>query len=78
MLELLKGQIVTYKKGDVRVLMSTDKSLVRFVLKSPVEECKLQMTRTNYKDILIMRVYNADGTPVRGQITGNYPLAKYH
>ena len=71
-----KGQIITYKGGQTKVLMSTDNSLIRFVLKSKTNECRHELIRTNYKDILIMKLFNPDGTPKRGKITRKLPIGE--
>ena len=67
------GQIVTYKGGQAQVLMSTDNSLIIFVLKSRINECRQELIRTNYEDLVIMKLFNSDSTPRRGKIRRKLP-----
>ena len=64
-----QGQILTSTANPGRVLTSTDKSLVRFVLKDKFPVCGQIAYCTNYKDLVIVETRHTDGTPKQNLIT---------
>ena len=72
-----KGQLIKYELPRLtvqthKVVMSTDQSHVRFVIKGTREECDQQFLTTNYPDLLI-RDTIVQGVPDRDLITRPLP-----
>ena len=63
--KFFNGYEVTTQYTNNRVLMSSDGSLLRFVLKGSTEICGQQMIRTNYENLMMVKTHNPDGTRKR-------------
>ena len=61
------GVVVHSPASPERVVMSTDQSLLRFILKGQTEVCGLTVKRTNYDKLF--ELYNEDGTKKKNAIT---------
>lgn len=59
------GALLTSDTKSQKVAVSTDKSLLRFVLKGNMEYCKRHVTRTNYDNIVLYEANNPDGSRKR-------------
>ena len=72
-----KGQMIRYDLPGLtikthKVVMSTNSSHVRFVVKGTIAECGQEFLTTNYPDLLI-RDTVVNGAPDRGLITSELP-----
>ena len=64
-----RGYKVNSPQTSDTVLMSSDGSLIRLILKGHTEECGLRVIRTNYQELVVTLARNEDGSPKRNLIT---------
>ena len=63
-----RGHIISSQDTSEKVLMSTDGSLLRFVIQAKTKVCDLDMIQTNYEELLITPIRNPDGSRKRNLI----------
>ena len=66
-----QGYVVNTDNSPDTVLMSSDGSLIRVILKGQIEECKLMVFRTNYPELVVALARNEDGSVKNNLISRN-------